>query len=124
MTVVVRSDAFTDPGLDAVAVRSSVVSAFELVQEAVLGGEAVVLVVPAADLVGQCGPERGALAGALVGLARALAFEGARLGWSVNVLALPDGLELDDDEAARRVPEGASGQVLTLGTALVGKVAP
>lgn len=124
MTVVVRSDAFTDPDLDAIAVRSSVVSAFELVQEAVLGGEAVVLVVPAADLVGQRGPERGALAGALVGLARALAFEGARSGWSVNVLALPDGLELDDDEAARRVPEDASGQVLTLGTALVGKVAP
>lgn len=124
MTVVVHSDAFADPELDAQAVRTSVVSAFERVQEAVLGGQAVVLVVPAADLVGQGGPERGALAGALVGLARAIAFEGARLGWSVNVLGLPEGVELDDDEAARRVPEGASGQVVTLGTVLVGKVAP
>lgn len=123
MTRVVRSEAFADPAPDPMAVRSAVVSAFEQVQQAVLAGQSVVLVVPAADLVGQGGPERGALAGALVGLARAVAFEGARPGWTANVLALPAGLDLDDEEAARRVPEGASGQVVTLGTTLAGKVA-
>lgn len=124
MTVILRQPATASTGLDAHAVRSAVVTAFEQVREAVLAGESVVLVVPAGDLLGHAGPERGALAGALAGLARAVAFEGARPGWIINVLAVPDGLELDDDEAAARVPDGATGQVVTLGAALVGKVAP
>lgn len=124
MTVVLRSDDLAIPVLDAHAVRAAVVSAFERVRDAVLAGEAVVLIVPSGDIIGHGGPERGALAGALVGLARAVAFEGARPGWTINVLAVPDGLELDDDGAVGRVPEGVSGQVITLGTALIGKVGP
>lgn len=124
MTVVVRPRALDDAGLDAPGVRTALVSAFEAVQGAIASDRPVVVVVPSADLLGHRGPERAALVGGLVGLARAVAFEGARPGWRINVLAVPDGEDLDDGAAAARVPAGASGQVIALGASLVGKVAP
>jgi hypothetical protein len=124
MTFVLRTPALDDPDLDPRGVRAALLVAFEAVQRAVGADEDIVVVVPAADLLGHRGPARAALVGGLVGIVRAVAFEGARPRWRINALALPDDADLDDASVAGRVAEGLSGQVVTVGTALVGKVAP
>ncbi|MCR1783677.1 hypothetical protein KVF89_14140 [Nocardioides carbamazepini] len=124
MTVVLRTPAIDDPALDARGVRAALLVAFGQVQKAIGADEDIVVVVPAADLLGHRGPARAALVGGLVGIVRAVAFEGARPGWRINALALPDEVDLSDDTAVERVPDGLSGQVVTMGTALIGKVAP
>ena len=120
MTTVIRA---TDP-TDLAQVRSALVDAFERVQRAIGDDQQVVVVVPAADLLGHRGPERGAYVGGLVGMVRAVAFEGARPGWSINALALPEGVEVADTEVPAYVGAGVTGQVVTVGAGLVGKVAP
>jgi hypothetical protein len=105
-------------------IRVALVDAFERVQVAISTGDSVAIVVPSPDLLGHRGPERGAYVGALVGIVRAVAFEGTRAGWQANVLAVPSGHEISDAEVVNHFPEGVSGQVVTVGTALVGKVAP
>jgi hypothetical protein len=120
VTTVLRA---TEPA-DLVQVRAGLVAAFELVQRAIGSDDDVVVVVPAADLLGHRGPERSAYVGGLVGLVRAVAFEGVRPGWVINALALPEGVEVADGDVAAYVGPGVSGQVVTVGTGLVGKVAP
>lgn len=120
MTTIIRA---IDPA-DLAEVRSGIVDAFEQVQRAMGEGQPVVVVVPASDLLGHRGPDRGAYVGGLVGMVRAVAFEGARPGWSINTLALPDGVEVADDAVLAYVGPGVTGQVLTVGAGLVGKIAP
>ena len=105
-------------------IRAALVDAFERVQVSISTGDSVTIVVPSPDLLGHRGPERGAYVGALVGMARAVAFEGARGGWQANVLAVPPGHEISDAEIVNHFPAGLTGQVVTLGPSLVGKVAP
>jgi hypothetical protein len=109
---------------DLAEVRSGLVEAFERVQQAIGSDDDVVVVVPAVDLLGHRGPERSAYVGGLVGMVRAVAFEGARPGWVINALALPEGVEVADADVASYAGPGVSGQVLTVGVGLVGKVAP
>lgn len=120
MTTVIRA---VEP-VDLAQVRAALVDAFEHVQRAIADGQQVVVVVPSEDLLGHRGPRRGAYVGGLVGMVRAVAFEGARPGWSINALALPDGVEVSDSDAASYVGAGVTGQVVTVGSGLVGKVAP
>jgi hypothetical protein len=120
MTVVIRSSDATDLA----QVRQGLVDAFERVQRAIGDEQPVVLVVPAADLLGHRGPERGAYIGGLVGMVRAVAFEGARPGWSINALAVPEGMEVGDDLVPSYIGSGVTGQVVTVGPGLVGKVTP
>lgn len=105
-------------------VRQSLLAAFDKAQEAVEQGSPIIFEVVAEDLLGHRGPERAAYVGALVGIARAMGFEGARQGWKANVVARPADQELTDQELEGACPVGASGQVIVLGTGLVGKVAP
>ena len=111
-TAVIRTTEVTDLG----EVRAALVKAFEQVQAAIAAGQRVTLVVPADDLLGHRGPQRGAYVGALAGIARA--------GWQVNVLALPPGTELSDAESDGYFADGLSGQIVIVGTSLVGKAAP
>lgn len=120
MTTVIRAGAPADLG----QVRAALVDAFERVQGAIGDEDQVVVVVPAADLLGHRGPQLGAYAGGLVGMVRAVAFEGARPGWSINALALPEGVEVADADVPTYVGAGVTGQVVTVGAGLVGKVAP
>jgi hypothetical protein len=120
MTAVIRAGEPTDLA----QVRAALVDAFERVQSAIGDEQPVVVVVPAADLLGHRGPERGAYVGGLVGMVRAVAFEGARPGWSINALALPDGVEVPDGDVSSYVGAGVTGQVVTVGAGLIGKVAP
>ena len=107
------------------AVRSEMLNAFERLRGAVHVGSPVVVVLAAEDLLGHGTCEGAAFANGLIGLTRAAAFEGAKPGWKVNVLAVPAGREVSDDEALKATStEGLSGQVVTLGTSLVGKLLP
>lgn len=105
-------------------VRESLLAAFDEAQAAVEQGRAIIFEVVADDLLGHRSPERAAYVGGLVGIARAMAFEGAKSGWRANVVARPAEQQLSDQELEEACPVGASGQVITLGTRLVGKVAP
>lgn len=99
--------------------------AFVATQEAVAAGEPVVLCVDAPALLGQSSPEDSAVACGMLGLARAVAFEGGSKGWRVNVVAVDP--EADPDEAllslAATVP-GLTGQLLNTSSGSVGKIAP
>lgn len=120
MTTVVRA---TNPA-DLDEVRAGLVDAFEQVQRAIGDEDDVVVVLPATDLLGHGGAARSAYVGGLVGMVRAVAFEGARPGWVINALALPEGVEVADVDVAAYVGPGVTGQVVTVGPGLVGKVAP
>jgi NAD(P)-dependent dehydrogenase (short-subunit alcohol dehydrogenase family) len=120
-TVVVRGD---EPA-DIDELRTALDRAFLQVRAAIAQESPVVIVVPAEDLMGHRSPEGAAYVNALVGMTRAVAFEGARAGWRINVVAVPSAHGLDDSEAVRAVAtEGLSGQVVTLGIALLGKLIP
>jgi hypothetical protein len=105
--------------------RAALVDAFEQVKLAVASGESVRFVVHAGDLLGHGSIYDAAYATAVLGMTRAVAFEGKRQGWHVNVIAAPDRNLTDyanffeDTDAAT-----LQGQVLTLGTGLIGKVIP
>jgi NAD(P)-dependent dehydrogenase (short-subunit alcohol dehydrogenase family) len=105
--------------------RTQLEAAFVSVKNALSAGAGVVLFVDAGDLLGHGSVLGAAQANALVGLARAAAFEGARPGWKVNVVAAGGA------DAAAVADVGASlehltmsGQVLTVGVGLIGKVIP
>jgi hypothetical protein len=82
-------------------------------------GDAVVLLVDEGALAGDASPAASALAAGAVGLARALALEGADVGWWVNALSVPTTASREDVDAwVERLgdPHGASGAVVRLGT--------
>ncbi len=61
----------------------------------VLAGDPVVICVDAPALLGQASPEDSTVASGLLGLARALAFEGGAKGWRINVVAVDAGEDPD-----------------------------
>ncbi|WP_169988528.1 hypothetical protein [Microbispora sp. H10836] len=119
--VVIRAE---DPA-SADEVGESLRKLFTQVRAAIDEGSHVVLAVRSADLLGHRGALTGAYVGAIVGMARAVAFEGVRPQWRINVVAAPAGRELSDLEAVACVGDDQmSGQVIVLGPELLGKVAP
>jgi hypothetical protein len=88
-------------------------------RNALLTGRRVVFEVVGADLLGHGTPADAAVASALVGLARALALEGAGVGWSVNVLARGDEPAPD---ATLLADLGLSGQLLHCDRRHLGRV--
>jgi hypothetical protein len=111
-------------GLD--GLEPALLDAFRRLRDAVLAGRPAVVVVRERDLLGHGDEFDAALAHGLIGLVRALSIEGAKPGWTVNALALAD-----DTGAAERTtwverladPAGATGAVVRLGAAHLGKVA-
>lgn len=120
MTRLVRQRPAT--GLEDVA--ASLREAFVVAQEGVAAGEPVVLCVDAPALLGQSSPEDSAVACGLLGLARALAFEGGAKGWRVNVLAVDTGAEPDSALVALAASPQLTGQVLNVSRGAAGKVVP
>jgi hypothetical protein len=110
-------------GLD--DLEPALLDAFTRSRDALAGGRPVVLVVRDEALLGHAEPADAAFANALVGLARALATEGVRDGWTVNVLAVTDTTE-DADRAAwldrLASGDGASGALVRLGGLHRGRV--
>jgi NAD(P)-dependent dehydrogenase (short-subunit alcohol dehydrogenase family) len=100
-------------------VEAQLLEHFTAARCGVLAGRPVVFEVSGADLLGHGTVADAAVASALVGLARALALEGARAGWSVNVVARADGAAAD---VAFLGDQGLSGQLLHVGHGHLGRV--
>ncbi len=99
--------------------------AFLRAREAVDAGIAVVIVVDAPDLLGQRTMEDAAVATGLLGLMRAITFEGASKGWQVNMVAVDAGSQAPAELLAMAGRPGPlKGQVLNAGTGHMGKVIP
>lgn len=99
--------------------------AFVLTKAALLSDKPVVLCVDGPSLLGQADPSDAAVATGMLGLARALAFEGGSKGWKINVIALNPGDEpgLELIALASSAP-GLNGQLLNVSSSSVGKVIP
>jgi NAD(P)-dependent dehydrogenase (short-subunit alcohol dehydrogenase family) len=121
VTLVVRQQSAASP--EEVAVRLREV--FQQIRSAVLDGAPAVLCVDAPALLGQASPEDAAVACGMLGLARALAFEGGAKGWVVNVVAVDPGTDPDPrllDLAGTAT--GLNGQVLNASASGLGKLVP
>ena len=121
MTTIIRQTAADS--LDAVAAQLR--DAFTAARAAVDSGEPIVIVAHAADLLGQGSVEDGAVAGGLLGLVRALMYEGGRKGWHINLVAVDRGTEPDPEllAAAASIPT-LNGQVLNGSSGHIGKMIP
>lgn len=121
MTTVLRQQAAHHPA----DVGTRLHDVFLATQAAVADGDPVVLCVDAPALLGQASPEDSAVACGMLGLARALAFEGGSKGWRVNVIAVDPGADPDPQlvDLAASVP-GLTGQLLNVSAGAVGKVVP
>ena len=106
-------------------VGAQLLEAFESVRGAVTEGEPSVIVVNAPDLIGQGTLEDAAVATGLLGLMRAITFEGASKGWRVNVVAVDRDADppVEVLESAMTTP-GLMGQVLNVAKGMIGKVVP
>jgi hypothetical protein len=98
--------------------------AFVLVQEAMAEGTPVVLCVDAPALLGQASLEDCAVATGLLGLARAVGFEGARKGWCVSVLAVDSGANPDPELVSLAATAALSGRLLDVSAGALGKLIP
>jgi hypothetical protein len=96
--------------------------AFLLVQECMAEETPVVLCVDGPALLGQTSLEDAAVATGLVGLARAVGFEGASKGWAVTVLAVDPGVDPDPELVRLAATPALTGQVLNLSRGALGKV--
>jgi hypothetical protein len=99
--------------------------AFELIRDALLGGDAVVVSLDERHLQGVVDVADAALAHGLLGLARALAIEGRKLDWHIAVLSSP--VDIDSSERLRWIEHlaessAASGAIVRLGGDHLGKV--
>jgi hypothetical protein len=109
------------------AVLAELTRAFEVTRAAAQAGDPVVYVVDNDDLLGRRGPGRAMVATGLLSAARTAALEGAKSGWTVNVIALGEGADpaLVDEWAGHflRSP-GITGELLHVGPGHLGKALP
>jgi len=99
--------------------------AFLRARDAIEASETVVIVAQAPDLLGQGTVEDAAVATGLLGLMRAITFEGASKGWQVNMVAVDAETEAPPELLAMAGQPGPlKGQVLNAGTSHMGKVIP
>lgn len=99
--------------------ESQLVEHFVAAREALTGGRSVVFEVDGLDLLGHGSAANAAVATAIVGLARALALEGARSNWSINVVAAD---EVPAVDLAFLTDLGLTGQLVHLDRGHLGRV--
>jgi NAD(P)-dependent dehydrogenase (short-subunit alcohol dehydrogenase family) len=105
--------------------ESALLDAFRRARAALAAGRPIVAIVRDSDLLGHGEPADAALANAVLGLVRTLAIEGVREGWTVNALAVGDGVS--EQQLAtwiRRLGEGQAvgGALVRLGDLHLGRV--
>lgn len=98
--------------------------AFELAQQCMAEQTPVVLCVDGPALLGQASLEDSAVANGFVGLARAVAFEGATKGWSIAVVAVAPGADPDPDIVRLASVPSVAGQVIDASGGGLGKLVP
>jgi hypothetical protein len=112
-------------GEDLDAVTPVLTRAFVEAREALGAGRKVAVVVDARDLLGQGSPLDAAVATGLLGMVRTLGIEGAKPGWSINLVAGGEGDEaLVEETVAMLAGSSLTGQLLQVGGANLGKVVP
>ena len=108
---------------DWASVLAELTRAFEAARSVAQGEESIVYVVRQDDLLGRRGAGNAMVACGLLSAARTAALEGARKGWTANVVAF--------DEAERSVVEGwahrllddgsVNGELIRVGSGHIGK---
>ncbi|MGA7227234.1 MAG: hypothetical protein WBZ45_03365 [Acidimicrobiia bacterium] len=113
-----------DVGDDWVEISAELARAFEVSREAAQGGRSLVYVVHEDDLLGRRGPGNAMVATGLLSAARTAAIEGARKGWTINVIAFDEGAAMSEAEewSNRLILSGAiTGELLRIGPGHIGK---
>jgi NAD(P)-dependent dehydrogenase (short-subunit alcohol dehydrogenase family) len=120
VTVLRPAAAGADPG----AVTAILTESFAAIRDAVGEGRPVVVVLAAADLLGQGDPLDAAAATALLGMVRTFGIEGAKPGWRVNAVAggADDATAIDETIDLLARSTALTGQLLQVGGANLGKV--
>ncbi len=116
-----------DVGDDWERVLDELTRAFEIARHAAQKEESFVFVVAQDDLLGRRGPGRAMVATALLSAARTAALEGARKGWTANVVAHdPDADRADVEAWATRLltSERVTGELIRIGPGHIGKALP
>jgi hypothetical protein len=112
-------------GDDLDAFGPALTGAFVEVRGALEAERRVVIVVEAADLLGQGSPLDAAMATGLLGMMRTFAIEGAKPGWRINMVATAGDGETDVAATIATLADSSlTGQLLQLGGANLGKVVP
>jgi hypothetical protein len=109
------------------AVLVELTRAFEVSRSAAQDGESFVYVVRQDDLLGRRGPATAMVATGLLSAARTAALEGARKGWTANVVAFDEDADLSAVEgwAKRLLDEGdVTGELIRVGPGHIGKALP
>lgn len=109
-------------------VRAELERAFVMARDAARAEESLVFVVHHDDLLGRRGAGNAMVAAGLLSAARTAALEGARKGWTANVVAYDDD---SDPELVTRWAErlaedasGVTGELIRLGPNHLGKALP
>lgn len=116
-----------DVGNDWAEILAELTRVFEVSREAAVEERSLVYVVRQDDLLGRRGAGNAIVATGLLSAARTAALEGARKGWTANVVAF----DVDADPAmvdawAQRLLEdgGVTGEIVRVGTGHIGKALP
>lgn len=108
-------------------IRTELTRAFEVSRASAQAEESFVYVVRQDDLLGRRGPGNAMVATGLLSAARTAALEGARKGWTANVVAYDEGTDPEAVHAwARRMLEAGdvSGELVRVGAGHIGKTLP
>lgn len=111
-------------GDDWARVRAELTRAFEVSRASAQAEQSFVYVVKQDDLLGRRGPGNAMVATGLLSAARTAALEGARKGWTANVVAYDEGTDLGAVQVwAQRLLEAGdvTGDLVHLGPGHVGK---
>jgi len=113
-----------DVGDDWPAVLDELTRAFEVSRSSAQNEGSIVYVVRQDDLLGRRGAGNAMVACALLSAARTAALEGARKGWTANVVAFDEDTDraVVDQWALRLLDDGVvNGELIRLGSGHVGK---
>ncbi len=108
-------------------IRAELDRAFQMSRAAALDEESFVYVVHHDDLLGRRGAGNAMVASGLLSAARTAALEGARKGWTANVIAREDDADPKEvGEWAERMLEshGVTGELIRIGSTHIGKALP
>lgn len=114
-------------GDDWARIRTELTRAFEVSRASAQAEESFVYVVRQDDLLGRRGPGNAMVATGLLSAARTAALEGARKGWTANVVAYDEGIDPEAVHAwARQMLEtgDVTGELVRVGAGHIGKTLP
>jgi hypothetical protein len=117
----------SEVGDDWPEVLAELTRAFEVARNAAIEERSFVYVVRQDDLLGRRGPGNAMVATGLLSAARTAALEGARKGWTANVLAIdPESDPALVMEWAHHLldTDGVTGELLRIGSGHIGKALP